>query len=761
MADRYEHGGFPKMRNDKEYLEGEGDEEGEGERESLLRRLVQLLQPNNRDLAANWAVDVSAELQNYLNHLAVTSLFQDGSGSSSLNFAQAALLIQGSIQIYSRKVEYLYSLVVQALEFIAQKKQVQQEKGSVQADGNDVDVLEEEGEEEFLNLDDVEEETNIDIDDEGFEASALTPVTKPPASLLVLEGEGADVAGDAGELAAYQIATSSLHRDFLLLDPCDADAVDKLLNNAFSKGTPSQPSGSVRHRTPRTPRNEFSTPGKRVASTQKSGLSKGNSIVKGPSFDDVAYGQGTIANCNQSIFDTQDLGNDGTNNFDTPHIDINTNTFGGPADPEDDFSEEEDDPWKPLNPHECGDLPVKPYRRGLLNKRQKAKESTQVRSALEFPLARRFGTVCPGFQNVSESWKHGCHGKQDSQSPPIYEKLRSSFGLNEKTPFHASGVGDDGVDGDDGDESFGFRDDGIQDDAAFEDHVGASGNDFVDMDIPVKFSNGDNLAGLDGATYHEKDLDGGGNFEDLCFAHMDAVLRNFSEKQTDLANRVSSWKQKIEKNLEEQDCHPPFDIHIYGERVLDQFSSDQGVGDQKSFTELVSGKEKHEVARTFAALLQLVNNGNVDLDKGMLTGQSFCFTAEKPFFVRLLSSSRRHKEMLKYRAPSMASPTVKVSKKSKNKSPLDHQAGIKIIENKDSSNGSPESGRSNKLLSSKRKNGSRQRLESSKRLETPNNGNYSAGTSRKVLGSGSGFTPERKRRRRLLSVRPLEVQVGR
>lgn len=116
--------------------------------------------------------------------------------------------------------------------------------------------------------------------------------------------------------------------------------------------------------------------------------------------------------------------------------------------------------------------------------------------------------------------------------------------------------------------------------------------------------------------------------------------------------------------------------------------------------------------------------------------------------------------MLKYRAPSMASPSVKVSKKSKNKSPLDHQAGIKIIENRDSSNGSTESGRSNKLLSSKRKDAGKQRLESSKRLGT-NNGNYSVGTSRKVLGSGSGFTPERKRRRRLLSVRPLEVQVGR
>jgi condensin-2 complex subunit H2 len=34
----------------------------------------------------------------------------------------AALLLQGSVQVYSRKVEYLYSLVLHALEFLSQKK---------------------------------------------------------------------------------------------------------------------------------------------------------------------------------------------------------------------------------------------------------------------------------------------------------------------------------------------------------------------------------------------------------------------------------------------------------------------------------------------------------------------------------------------------------------------------------------------------------------------------------------------------------------
>ena len=42
----------------------------------------------------------------------------------------AALVIQGSACVYSKKVEYLHKLVYQALEFIAEKRSVQQELGN-------------------------------------------------------------------------------------------------------------------------------------------------------------------------------------------------------------------------------------------------------------------------------------------------------------------------------------------------------------------------------------------------------------------------------------------------------------------------------------------------------------------------------------------------------------------------------------------------------------------------------------------------------
>ena len=55
-----------------------------------------------------------------------------------------------------------------------------------------------------------------------------------------------------------------------------------------------------------------------------------------------------------------------------------------------------------------------------------------------------------------------------------------------------------------------------------------------------------------------------------------------------------------------QDLRPPFDIHDYGDRILEKLSHRAENGNVMSFSEVVSGQEKHDVARSFSALLQLV-----------------------------------------------------------------------------------------------------------------------------------------------------------
>jgi len=87
--------------------------------EDAETRFKALLQPI-RDLASNWEVDVAETLENYLEDLEHVRLSLDG--KTDLNFAEAALLIQGSTAIYSKKVEYLHQLVLQALELITTQR---------------------------------------------------------------------------------------------------------------------------------------------------------------------------------------------------------------------------------------------------------------------------------------------------------------------------------------------------------------------------------------------------------------------------------------------------------------------------------------------------------------------------------------------------------------------------------------------------------------------------------------------------------------
>jgi hypothetical protein len=90
-------------------------------------RFSELLNPI-RDLAKNWDIDLAHSLEEYLEELGQVR-FQGGPGGNAgqgeggLNFAEAALLIQGSAAVYSRKVEYLHALVFQALSHISAQKE--------------------------------------------------------------------------------------------------------------------------------------------------------------------------------------------------------------------------------------------------------------------------------------------------------------------------------------------------------------------------------------------------------------------------------------------------------------------------------------------------------------------------------------------------------------------------------------------------------------------------------------------------------------
>lgn len=205
----------------------------------------------------------------------------------------AALLIQGSACVYSKKVEYLHSLVFRALEFLNQKRyappvaapctrhsstlhrqqQQQQEDGRPRQRRHaapDAVVLDNDG---FLDIDaliegahivvfppleahtttcpppyhhhptSTTEGTDLDLDPEST-PQALAPVQRPPM-LLAFESYGAR-RGD-GDTGVYMVQRCAVHcSGALLLEPSDGDAFDDALlhTTAAAPVAPPQPTGN-------------------------------------------------------------------------------------------------------------------------------------------------------------------------------------------------------------------------------------------------------------------------------------------------------------------------------------------------------------------------------------------------------------------------------------------------------------------------------------------------------------------------------------
>ncbi|NXD73844.1 CNDH2 protein, partial [Eolophus roseicapillus] len=147
-------------------------------------RFVHLLQPI-RDLTKNWEVDVAAQLGEYLEELEHVCISFDN-GKTTMNFMEAALLIQGSACVYSRKVEYLYSLVYQTLDYISNKKR-EKLPSSLGPDGRDADATF--GEEDFLSLDDIKDTSQASVDMKDHQSTPVNIVPSTPMSLVPPEDD--------------------------------------------------------------------------------------------------------------------------------------------------------------------------------------------------------------------------------------------------------------------------------------------------------------------------------------------------------------------------------------------------------------------------------------------------------------------------------------------------------------------------------------------------------------------------------------------
>ncbi|XP_076310105.1 condensin-2 complex subunit H2-like isoform X2 [Tachypleus tridentatus] len=153
------------------------------------RRFAHLLNPI-RDLKKNWEIDIAAYLEEYLAELEELT-FSFNNGATALNFAEAALLIQGSACVYSKKVEYLYRLVFQMLELLSSSKKSSQHRSKGHQEKDNDTVSNQTKDVEFIALDDLREQTDLDLVEETLNSnkkrSGIKFLPRIPTSLIPLE----------------------------------------------------------------------------------------------------------------------------------------------------------------------------------------------------------------------------------------------------------------------------------------------------------------------------------------------------------------------------------------------------------------------------------------------------------------------------------------------------------------------------------------------------------------------------------------------
>eukprot|EP00039_Didymoeca_costata_P002937 m.63969 g.63969 ORF g.63969 m.63969 type:complete len:642 (+) comp11616_c0_seq1:104-2029(+) len=600
-------------------------------------KYTHLLQPI-RDLAENWNIDVAAELEDYLKEISTLEFAFEGT-SGTLNFAEAALLIQGSTCIYSKKVEHLYQLVYETLDLLASKKRLAQ-KSSLENDGEDIDTQDfgKDEEDEFLPLDDIPEDKNIDMKDDSPCLQQQQGIARTPAALLSL-GEGENLGDSAlisregmviGNRSDYKMNTSIVHETgTLLLGQEDA----QFLDHSFQRlegydGTRTLPVIA-----------EQGEPDMGGPASDNGDDLDPNDTLLGDDFDDF----GGMDDNDDDNDDSESVTNknDGQKGFwEIQGLSAHKQTLN-------------EDIWELLDPHEIGKekpLPSKKitsYRvpsslsSSTTAKRKKTTPvSTEsiIELCSETSIAARLGstykpkakTAYPEFKTLYDQERKR-RQKADKEYTPISHEnnenvtsMAAAKAATTTNPIDITHVEAGTMsavkmappeafedDSDAGDFAPGF-----DDDDEFEE-VQAVDQPDIDESLVEQMPDF-GAAAKSGESFTEKDKDKSMTYEALVREHIDQYLAEAQKYaiESDLSKRIHAWETRIKPVLETEARRKEFDIHAYGKNILDQIPDKKSTKLKKQdviFEDIVQSKSLYEVSRIFLATLQLANNGNIEI----------------------------------------------------------------------------------------------------------------------------------------------------
>ncbi|XP_058480406.1 condensin-2 complex subunit H2 isoform X2 [Solea solea] len=536
--------------------------------ESTESRFAHLLQPI-RELAKNWDVDVASELNDYLEELDEMCIEFDG-GRIQLNFAEAALLVQGSTCIYSKKVELLHTLVYQTLEYINNKnKNLERNKQSSESQNVDSAVSQ-------SDADDIDVFTVMDAEASAYSLkpegkTAVEVVRLPPDALVTpgsfeknkfpmisLKGEvfcslkdfkmNLFFPGDKGQIfLTYGSRNQDSHLDHVLNLDQDLDH-----HQQEEQGVLAPPTG------------------------------------------DATVGVAIVEDCGHEddfvpLNDVMDVDQEAEEHVERQQVNV----------------------WALHDPYVCfGE--EKPLKTGKSYKVPNGLDDRGKRKRKQAPALQDFRSWFTGtFDPPEHKLRHGPTFTDLNYIflNTIKEKLRSQRRIFRRTGVMVSDEelkktllqpeeeGAEPVD------EFRHADlllGGGDNDDNSDSEQGAFPDDF-----PAEFGGGDDIS----PDANNEDL----SYEDLVRLRIEQLVVNCQgyTQETELSRRVKEWEDMIRPELAMQEERPIFDIHDYGDRIVAALGS---VGSRQEFSSIVHGLDNFEACKYMLASLQLANDNTVDVD---------------------------------------------------------------------------------------------------------------------------------------------------
>ncbi|XP_026963950.1 condensin-2 complex subunit H2 isoform X1 [Sagmatias obliquidens] len=613
--------------------------------EDVEARFAHLLQPI-RDLTKNWEVDVAAQLGEYLEELDQICISFD-EGKTTMNFIEAALLIQGSACVYSKKVEYLYSLVYQALDFISGKKRAKQlscerEDGPI---GDAGSRAPQEVEYEFLSLDDLSDSrANVDLrSDQASSETLIVPLL--PMALVApdeMEKYNNPLYSCRGEVLAsrkdFRMNTCTPHpRGAFMLEPVGMSPTGALLprnqkgEEASGRAEEQPVEVSVRR-----------SPVPLLSASQEPGTTPEGPVPGGGGEEEDTEwaAEPPEASAPEVPMEPQEPRSPEQSAAQPRRCALRERREAlEPAS----RLKETPDPWQGLDPFDS--LDAKPFRKGrpysvppsveeAPGQKRKRKGTVKLQDFHQWYLAayadhadsRRPRRKGPSFADMEVLyWRHVKEQLETLRKLQRREAAERWLPRAQEEPWPA-------------------EEDRLED--SLED-LGAAAGDFLE---PEEYAEPEGAEPGEDADLEAEAMPASLSYEELVRRNVELFIATSQKfvQETELSQRIRDWEDVIQPLLQEQEQHVPFDIHTYGDQVVSRFSQ---LNQWCPFAELVAGQPAFEVCRSMLASLQLANDYTVEI-----TQQPGLEAAVDTMSLRLLTYQRAHKRFQTYTAPSMVQP---------------------------------------------------------------------------------------------------------